>query len=92
MSYLPDNHHLLRNSIVQTGPDAVSHWFVPRDEFEAVTKERDELRKALAIVNVSVRVKDPRLQIDLGKVLDSVGETMDQARATGSIILSVRGL
>lgn len=88
--YLLDRHHLLKNAIIQTGPDKVARWYVPRDDFEAMVKERDELRKALALVNVGVRIRDPRVRIDVGKVLDSVGQTAEQAHATGSVILSAQ--
>lgn len=89
MSYLPETHHLLRSMSSVEHAGTRTDW-IPRDQFEEIVKERDDLRKALAVVNVGVRIQDPRLGIDVGAVLDGVGETFEQARATGSIILSVR--
>ena len=88
--YLLDNHPLLRNAVIMSGRDRQPCWYVPRQDFEAMVKERDELRKAVALLNVAIRIKDPRVSLDVRKILDSVGQGFDQAQATGSIILGAR--
>lgn len=89
MSYLPDRHPLLKR-MASVEHDGVKTDWIPRDQFETVVEERDRLRRALALVNVGVRIHDDRVPVDPGKVLDGVGETLEQARATASVMLGIR--
>lgn len=87
--YLLDTDSRLKRMVTVKHGDTATQW-IPRDQFEATLRELHDYRKALALVNVAVTVKDTRIHLDVRKILDSLGETVNQAVATGSIILSAR--
>lgn len=88
--YLLDTDRRLARAIQLTMPASDPQWFIPRADFENALRELDELRRALALLNVAVTIKDVRVSLDVRKILDPLGETVEQAKATGSIILGAR--
>lgn len=68
-----------------------SHDYVPRAQFEQIVRERDELRRALSLLNAAVRLGQQRTGLSATKLLDHQGMTFDLAMATTNIIDSVRG-
>ena len=87
--YLLDSDSRLKRMATVKHGDVVTQWLA-RDPFESVLKDFHEARKALSLLNVALTDKDPRVSLDVRKMLGPLGETVEQARATGSIILSVR--
>lgn len=87
----PDRRPDLREHLVQVvlPGDNAPHEYMPRDQWEKMAKERDEYRRALALISVwrlQAGLRDP----DLDRILRGVGEDYPQARATASIIEGVR--
>lgn len=84
-NYYPDNHSYLRKHLVTvTLPGGEQAQYVPRAAFETMAKERDELRRALAIVNVAYRLG---IEHDLAhRELEKNRQTLAQAQATAGII------
>lgn len=87
--YLLDKDSRLSRMVTVEHGGSKTQW-IPRDQYESVLKDYHEVRRALALLNVAVTIKDPLVSLDVRKILDPLGETIEQARATGGIILNAR--
>ena len=78
----------VEDRITLTTPDGVAKEYVGADTYIAMVRQRDALRRALAFVSAA---RIPGTGIDVDDLLARHGETLNQARATASIIAQVRG-
>ncbi len=74
--------------LTQTIGDETTEY-VPREMFEALLVEKNEYRRALALVNVAYRLGVETEAAD--RHLDALRETFAQAQATYGLIGSARG-
>lgn len=81
----PDDHPILRDhrlTIVQNGDSAE---YVTRDLWEETVADRDELRRVLAYIS-AWRITSGTRDAELDRILKTVGEDYDTARANLGVI------
>ncbi len=81
---LSPRHPLLKRSVTVIHGGEVTQW-VPVDVLEQVEKERQELRRTLAMINVAV-IFPTQVPFDVHGLLAKHGETLEQARATLGVL------
>lgn len=72
-----------------TSPDGGATRLVPVLDYLTLEDERDDLRRACALIN-AWSISPDRPQDELRRILYSVGFDMGQARATAEILAQVR--
>lgn len=85
--YLPDIHPLIRENLVTITTPEGSSEYVPREVFEKVVKERDDLNRTMAMISAEYFVG---VELDIGALLAREGHGAEQGEATASIIRSVQ--
>lgn len=88
MTY-PDSHPVLAGRITITTPEGETQY-VPREDFEQILAERDDLRRALTITAAAVYFPERTTGIDLKRVIERTGTTKGVVEATLGIIDSAR--
>lgn len=90
MTY-PDNHPDLRDNLtrIQLPGDDKPREFMPREVWEELADERDDLRRTLALLAAEWWAGDRNPQ-QINHLLRVGGQTPEQARATADIVAQAK--
>lgn len=87
---LSPRHPLLKRAVTVVQGGVETQW-VPVDVLEQVEKERQELRRTLAMINVAATFPS-LVTFDVRGLLAKHGETIEQARATLGVLNWARAM
>lgn len=88
LKWVPHVEVVARDRARDSGKGGAVTRYVAEATYVEIVKERDKLRRALALVNVAWHFPtEPRFK-SVADVLADVDETFDRARATAGVLLS----
>ena len=92
MSYYPDTHPDIKDNLVAIQSGGVEKQYLPREEYEKVARQRDDLNRTLALIGVwRLLPIGQRDELALDRLLAGAGQTKEISEAVAGIVSDVIG-